>query len=329
MKKEQYSLSVIFPTYECRKLIECSITSIQSWLDLADEVIIVDSHSSDSSGDFLAQSISHSNLKILKTPRGLYESWNAGIAHSTGKYIYISTAGDTIERSHLLHLLAEIEKKSADIIISVPQSLNPTNSRNWSHGWRTPSLIKSINEENILLLSKAEAFTYTFIDCPGSLMGSMASNLFRGQYLRERPFPIEYKRVGDTAWMMRYCGDCRIAISPRIGSTFLHHSSDPPLTPDEHYRFYRNLMLSEKWSILKTPALGSLRSLLRQLVIMKIRTRATWLTRKRPAQSKKTSLFSLSLIKSRAQYLCARLSVAIISFKINVYLKITRRANYD
>ena len=45
--KSRQALSVVLPTYNCAKLMERHLASMFGWLDLADEVIVVDSRSTD------------------------------------------------------------------------------------------------------------------------------------------------------------------------------------------------------------------------------------------------------------------------------------------
>lgn len=245
MKKERCNLSVIFPTYECRKSIECSIANIHSWLDLADEVIIVDSHSSDSSGDFLAQAISHPNIKVLKRPRGLYESWNAGIAESSGKYIYISTAGDTITLEHLKHLMSLIKESEADVVISPPQKILPYKNFQHNDNWLINNILKNKKWSNYLYLNGKEIEAYSFLFCPSGFLGSSASNLYRGSTLRNFLFPTEYGHQGDIAWSIRYGSKVNFAITPQIGSTFLVSEKSTAQGHQEFYRLYKYMLLRE------------------------------------------------------------------------------------
>jgi glycosyltransferase involved in cell wall biosynthesis len=53
--------------------------ALRSWLDLAQEVVVVDSESSDGTVEFLQSELRHPNLRFLSHPPGLYQSWNFGI----------------------------------------------------------------------------------------------------------------------------------------------------------------------------------------------------------------------------------------------------------
>lgn len=47
------TLSVVIPTYNCRPLLERHIAEMAAWLDLADEIIVVDSRSKDGTREIL------------------------------------------------------------------------------------------------------------------------------------------------------------------------------------------------------------------------------------------------------------------------------------
>ncbi len=74
------TLSVVIPTYNCRPLLDRHLDEMAGWLDIADEVIVVDSHSKDGTREYLDERLRHPNLRIIDRDRGLYQSWNEGIA---------------------------------------------------------------------------------------------------------------------------------------------------------------------------------------------------------------------------------------------------------
>ena len=102
----RFTISVVLPTYNCRSLLMPHLRSMEAWLDLADEVIVVDSRSTDGTLELIRAELRHPRLRIIERDRGLYQSWNEGIAATTGDWVYVSTAGDLITREQLLHLRA-------------------------------------------------------------------------------------------------------------------------------------------------------------------------------------------------------------------------------
>lgn len=220
------TLSVVVPTYNCAPLMERHLASMARWADLADEIIVVDSRSTDGTLDILRQRLRHPNLRIIERERGLYQSWNEGIAATTGDWIYISTAGDTIERGHLLHLLDLGERAAADVVISPPRFVDEAGAPCEDLGWPPSEVIAGSGLKAPFVLTAEAGFVLTFVHCPSALLGSSASNLYRGAHLRARPFPSEFKGAGDSVWILRHAAESRLCFTPQAGSTFCVHPKE-------------------------------------------------------------------------------------------------------
>lgn len=190
------SLSVVVPTYNCAPLMERHLKSMAAWADLADEIIVVDSRSTDGTLDIIRTRLQHPNLRIIERDRGLYESWNEGIAATTGDWVYISTAGDTIEREHLIHLLELGRRAAVDVVISPPCFVNEAGAPSEDLGWPPSEVIAGSGLKEPFVLTAEAGFVLTFVHCPSAILGSSASNLYRGDHLRARPFPSEFKGAG-------------------------------------------------------------------------------------------------------------------------------------
>ena len=99
-------------------------------------------------------------------------SWNEGIAATTGDWVYISTAGDTIERDHLLHLLDLGERAAADVVISPPCFVNEAGAPCEDLGWPPSEVIAgSVLKEPFVLTAEA-GFVLTFVHCPSGFSGA-------------------------------------------------------------------------------------------------------------------------------------------------------------
>jgi glycosyltransferase involved in cell wall biosynthesis len=196
---------------------------MQAWVDLADEIVVVDSRSTDGTIDLIKAGLQQFNLRIIERDRGLYESWNEGIAATSGRWIYISTAGDTIERAHLLHLVETGEAAAADVVISHPIFVNDDGIRQAELGWPAKEIVDSAGLSQPFTLSSRGASALAYLYCPNALLGSSAANLYRGEYLRRRPFPTEFAQAGDTAWIVRNATEARLCFTPAIGTTFCIH----------------------------------------------------------------------------------------------------------
>ena len=98
------------------------LESMKKWLPLIEEVVVVDSESSDDTVEFLKEELQPQTARYFEHPPGLYQSWNFGIGQCAGKYIYLSTVGDSITRTGLERLVEAAETFDCDLVISPPRS---------------------------------------------------------------------------------------------------------------------------------------------------------------------------------------------------------------
>ena len=216
----------MIPTYNCAQLMERHLASVAKWSDLADEIIIVDSRSTDGTLEMIRKGLRHPNLRIIERDRGLYASWNEGIAATKGEWIYISTAGDTIERAQLLKLMIEGEKAEADVVVSPCLFVDEGGKPLSGAGDRNPEILRRSAGDSFLF-APPSVRDYIALDAGiRGLLGSCASDLFRGAFLRARPFPTDYGTHGDTAWALRHSHEIRLCVVPVIGSTFCRHAKE-------------------------------------------------------------------------------------------------------
>jgi cellulose synthase/poly-beta-1,6-N-acetylglucosamine synthase-like glycosyltransferase len=206
---------------------------MHQWSDLAHEIIVVDSRSTDGTLEFIRTHLQHPNIRIIERDRGLYASWNEGIAATTGDWVYISTAGDTIEREQLLHLCELGERTEADVVISPPRFVNENGNTITSLNWPPHEIISKFGSSEPFILSKIATTCLAFVYCPSCILGSSASNLYRGDSLRKRPFPTDFRGAGDTVWLMRHSTTLRLCLTPKQGSEFCVHPKSEKLTPQE------------------------------------------------------------------------------------------------
>jgi len=218
------TLSVVMPTYQCRELMERHITAMAAWIDLAHEIIVVDSRSSDGTLDYIREKLRHPKLRIIERDRGLYESWNEGLAATDGRWIYISTAGDTITRGQLLLMLHRGGATQADVVIS-PSDYVDESGRPAPGARKRPRIYAEFAEQGDVLLAPPAVRHFAFKSAgTHALLGSLASDLFRGDFLRSRPFPEDYGTHGDTAWLLRHAYEIRLCVLQTTGSTFCLHA---------------------------------------------------------------------------------------------------------
>lgn len=227
------SISVVMPTFNCALLMQRHLDSVEKWAYLADEIIVVDSRSTDGTLSFIRSRLKHPNLRVIERDRGLYESWNEGIAATTGEWIYVSTAGDTIEADHLLHLIELGVRTSADVVISPPRFIDENGEPVANLKWPPHEIIASHGNNLPFTMSPMATACLAFLHCPSCILGSSASNLYRGDTLRARPFPVGFRGASDTVWLMRNALTLRVCLTPRCGSAFCIHAKDGKLSQAE------------------------------------------------------------------------------------------------
>jgi hypothetical protein len=217
--------------------MERHLASMEKWGNLADEIIVVDSRSTDRTLEHIRERLHHPNVRIIERDRGLYESWNEGIAATTGDWVYISTAGDTINREHLLHLLDIGERANADITISPPRFIDENGEPVADLKWPPHEIIANHGNGLPFTMSPMATACLAFLHCPSCVLGSSASNLYRGDMLRARPFPVGFRGASDTVWLMRNALTLRVCLTPQCGSDFCIHAKDGKLSRTEAEAF--------------------------------------------------------------------------------------------
>jgi hypothetical protein len=219
-------LGVILPTRNSRPYLEAHLSALAPWLSLAQQVIVVDSESTDGTVDFLRANLKHPNTAFLTHPPGLYESWNFAIAQLKTDFTYISTIADTITRAGLEHLVQHIQ--SADVIISPPAFRDEQNQPLPDLRWPIHDLIADLKITAPQALDKWTAFFFAACHSLGesvsSILGSSASNLYRTAALQKHPFPCEWGTAGDTAWSVANIFNVQWKVSPIVCSTFVFHA---------------------------------------------------------------------------------------------------------
>ncbi len=241
------SLSVVIPTLNCREMVEAHLQTMRPWLSLVDEIVVVDSYSDDGTPELIEKNLRHPKLRVMRHPRGLYQSWNFGIQQTMGDWIYISTVGDGISKKLLQHLRSVGEELECDVVASKPQFVTVDGRPMDQVVWPIDHILRSMPSRKALRLSGVEAFLYALFSLPCAVLGSSASNLYRGAHLRARPFPTTFGTIGDTAWTLEYGLTTRYGFTPESGSFFrFHPKAYSPSEYEVHDRQSKLLGLAEE-----------------------------------------------------------------------------------
>jgi len=215
-------ISVLVPTRNSMSLLPKHMEAMRPWLELAEEVVAVDSHSNDGTLDFLQRELKHSNVRVLTHPPGLYQSWNFGIAQCRAKYTYVSTVGEEITRAGFTKLHAVAEQFAADVVISPPRMVD-MDGRPKEKEWPVHTLLEKIQVSEPVAIEgvAAQLFAVTFVQ--RGILGSSASNLYCTTALQRFPFRTDFGTAGDLAWGLEHAGQMRLAVIPQNFSTFVFH----------------------------------------------------------------------------------------------------------
>jgi hypothetical protein len=216
-----FPLAILLPTRNCMPRLAAHIQSMGPWLDLAQEIVVVDSESTDGTPEYVRRHVP--GARLVTHPPGLYESWNAGIRQITAPYTYISTIGDGITREGLAHLHAVACRQHADVVVSPPDFVDEAGHPRDSNNWPVHDLIDALQLSQDVCFEGLPLFLLALAYVPFAILGSSASNLYRTEALRRLPFPTEFGRNGDGAWGLLNALAIRLAVTPRRVSFFRRH----------------------------------------------------------------------------------------------------------
>jgi glycosyltransferase involved in cell wall biosynthesis len=216
-------IGVVLPTRNSAAHLPRHLESMQAWVDLVQEIVVVDSDSTDGTVDLIKTGLKHERLTVLNHPPGLYQSWNHGIAKITAPYVYLSTVGDTITGEGLQRFCQTAQKLDCDVVLSKPNFFSPAGNRLRDIHWPIDEIINSLGLKRPRRLKKTEAVLFALTSSGGAMTGSCASDLFRTRALQRHPFPTEFGVAGDGAWGIKYAAYLSWAVEPGRFSTFLKH----------------------------------------------------------------------------------------------------------
>jgi hypothetical protein len=220
------ALGVVIPTKNSLAYLPKHLESMAEWLDLAAEVIVVDSFSPDGTLDYLRAHLRHPRVRFCSHPPGLYACWNHGFAQVSVEYSYLSTVGDWITRAGLQSLWRTAESLRCDVVLSKPRF----HDTNWQSlpdvDWPIDDMIRTLGIAQPRRLHKLEMVLFALTHLTNALTGSCASNFFRTEVLHRYPFPTDFGTSGDGAWGILRAADLAWGVVPERFSSFLKHPSN-------------------------------------------------------------------------------------------------------
>jgi glycosyltransferase involved in cell wall biosynthesis len=252
-------ISVLLPTRNSMALLPGHLETMRSWLGLVEEVVVVDSDSTDGTWECLGQALSGSNVRFFRHPPGLYQSWNHGIAQVRSTYTYISTVGDEMSRDGLLHLVEVAEQLACDVVISPPKFVDESGRKRKSRGWPVHTIIRHGDVCQPVSLQGVPLFLLVFALIPHAIIGSSASNLYRTSTMQHHPFPSDFGHHGDGAWAVGNCLNIRLGITAQEVSFFRRHHRSyamPGRDPNLELRMVDLALARLRSEVAANPSLG-------------------------------------------------------------------------
>ncbi len=219
-------LGAVIPTKNSMPYLPRHVEGLKAWLDLAAEVVVVDSYSTDGTVDFLRAHINHPQLRFTTHPPGLYASWNHGIAQISSEYLIIATTGETITREGITKLVAAAEALECDTVISRPNFCDTAGQPRPAIPWPADDVIRTLNVRQPYRLRQLEAVVFAAVHATNALTGSCASDLFRTRVLQRLPFPTDFGTAGDAMWGLMHAAEVVWGIVPERFSTFVLHPTN-------------------------------------------------------------------------------------------------------
>ena len=216
-------IGVVIPTKNSMKYLPGHLENLSTWIDLAEQVVVVDSFSTDGSVDYLKKNLPHPQIRFVEHPPGLYASWNFGISQITSEFCYISTVGDSITRSGIEHLVHEASELHCDVLVSRPDFVNEAGQPCAGPEWPIDDVIRRLGLQKSARLSSSIMVAAAFLHTGGAITGSCASDLFRTTILQKYPFPLDFGTAGDGAWSLQNAGRVIWAATPEKMTTFRRH----------------------------------------------------------------------------------------------------------
>jgi glycosyltransferase involved in cell wall biosynthesis len=245
-------ITVIIPTLNCRDKLEWHLDASQEWLPMVEQIIAIDSNSTDGTFEMLQERLSVFKAQVISTSPGLYKAWNLGVSKATQPYVYFSTIGEILEPNALEEMCRLIQSEACDVLISPPRMVNEMGEC-IDKQWPIHSLRELLCDDRVTVLSADDLFLLSSLYIPSSIIGSSASNLYCSDTLKKNPFPEDLGVIGDVIWALDNLPFLRVCICGKMFATFCW-DGDRKLTWEKSYQvldFIRghisNLIAEKKW----------------------------------------------------------------------------------
>jgi glycosyltransferase involved in cell wall biosynthesis len=174
---ENPKLSVCIPVYNCEKFIADAIDSVFAQTFGNFELVVLDNHSTDKTGD-IVKKYDDPRLRVIQNAEniGAEANWNLAISEARGKYVKILCADDTLYPECLEKQYRILEEKENEYVILVCCARNVINKNSrilMKRGLARDGKISGINA------------TKKVIRAGTNLIGEPSAVLFRKTIVRQ------------------------------------------------------------------------------------------------------------------------------------------------
>jgi glycosyltransferase involved in cell wall biosynthesis len=222
-------ISVIVPTYNCGQYIGEAIMSILNQTLRADEIIVVDDGSTDTTQEVVSVIKDARIIYIRKENAGVSSARNVGLAKAAGKYIAFLDADDLWD-PRMLELQSKILNKhpGIDLVISNFNRFDHVTGEVLPDQFKFyPELLhinKKICTETGAYIIQEDAFCtiVAFDEIPAYTQAIM----FRKEVLANSLFNINLRICQDLEFVLKICTKARVAFNPVILAHVRRHTSN-------------------------------------------------------------------------------------------------------
>ena len=226
-------VGILIPTRNAAALWRDHLPQLQQVIEVAEEVVVVDSESNDGTVEMFRTALHHPRLRFFARPPGLYASWNFGLAQIGARHSYIATAGDTTTPAGLRRLCDLATQFDADVMLSVPGFVDDAGTPHPKKRWPIHDLLDDLKISAPAALTRSQGFIACVLQGASGIMGSSASNLYRTIVMQARPFATDFGHIGDTAWGTANSIGVRFAVTPEVCASFVLHEKVRPISVAE------------------------------------------------------------------------------------------------
>jgi hypothetical protein len=214
-------VTVIIPTLNCREKLARHLDAIGEWLSCVEEIIAVDSNSTDGTRELLEERLQRHGGQVISTGPGLYKAWNLAASKATQPYLYYSTICDIITRDGITELTHLMEENDLDVVISPPKIVGSDGVSEEKTKWPIHYVLKYLSFKNeVAILDELQKQYMVSAFLPAGIIGSSASNLYRTEVIQKNPFPLDVGTVGDSLWALKNLPLLRVGIARKHYATF-------------------------------------------------------------------------------------------------------------